>query len=341
MTRTRALMAAVVVAGLFPLGARAQGQLNMLCAPAADWCEAIAAGFQRDTGVRVSMARKSAGEILAQIRAEAANPRTDVWFGGSAETHIAAGEGNLLQPYTSPNMAALHPWAKRVHEMSKERCVGVSSGAIGIAYNRELMPRKSLPIPGSWADLLNPVYRGEVQMPNPNSSGTAFTIIAGLVQLWDEDRAFEYLKQLHANINAYPRSGAAPMQAVARGETAVAISFNMEVASMAQAGFPIEIAYPSEGTSYEVACMSIIRGARNLPQARRFYDWYLTPAAMDIGPTVNQWHVPAHPGAKPDPRIPDLSRIKLIESDFAAFGDSRTRQRILARWDREIGSLPR
>lgn len=321
--------------------AAAQGSISMLCAPAADWCEAIAAGFQRDTGIRVNMTRKSAGEILAQIRAESANPRTDVWFGGSSETHITAAQANLLLPYTSPNMEGLHDWAKRVHAMSGERCVGVSSGAIGISWNRELVARKNLPTPGSWEDLLNPAYRGEIQLPNPNSSGTAYTIIAGLIQLWDEDRAFDYLRRLHPNVNAYTRSGAAPMQAVSRGETALAASFNMETISMQQAGFPIEITYPTEGTSYEVACMSIIRGSRNLALARRFYDWYLTPAAMDIGPKVNQWHVPAHRGATPDPRIPDLSQIKLVDYDFAKFGDAAMRRRVLERWDREIGTLPR
>jgi iron(III) transport system substrate-binding protein len=321
--------------------AAAQGQLNMLCAPAADWCEAIAAGFTRDTGIRVNMTRKSAGEILAQVTAESQNPRTDVWFGGSAETHITAAQRNLLQTYTSPNMAQLHDWAAAAHRASQQNCVGVSSGAIGIAFNRELMQRKNLPIPRTWEDLLNPAYRGEVQLPNPNSSGTAYTIIAGLIQLWDEDRAFDYLKRLNANVNAYTRSGAAPMQAVARGETALAVSFNMEVASMQQAGFPIDIVYPTEGTSYEVACLSIIRGARNLTQARRFVDWYLTAGAMDIGPRVNQWHVPAHRGAATDPRIPDLSRIRLVDYDFAKFGDAEMRRRILARWDREIGSLPR
>ena len=334
---TLGVVAALGIAG----PAAAQGSINMLCAPQADWCEAIAAAFQRDTGIRVNMTRKSSGEILAQLRAEAANPRTDVWFGGSTETHITAAEGNLLQAYTSPNMAALHEWARRSHQQSNGYCVGVSSGAIGIAYNTELVARRNLPVPHSWADLLNPAYRNEIQLPNPNSSGTAYTIIAGLVQLWDEDRAFDYLKRLHANVNAYTRSGAAPMQAVARGETAIAASFNMETTSMAQAGFPIEMTYPSEGTSYEVACMSIVRGARNLAQARRFYDWYLTPAAMDIGPTVNQWHVPAHPGAKADARIPDLATIRLVNYDFAAFGNSAMRRHILERWDREIGSLPR
>lgn len=339
--RLAGLLGACAVMLCLARPAAAQGTLNMLCAPAADWCEAIAAAFQRDTGIRVQMARKSAGEILAQLRAEAQNPRTDVWFGGSAETHIAAAEANLLQAYTSPNMDRLQPWALRAHALSGGRCVGVSSGAIGIVWNRDLMARRGLPIPHSWADLLRAEYKGEVQVPNPNSSGTAYTIIAGLVQLWDEDRAFAYLRQLHGNVNAYPRSGAAPMQAVARGETALAVSFNMEVTSMQQAGFPIELSYPEEGTSYEVACLSIVRGARNLVQAKRFYDWYLTPAAMDIGPTVNQWHVPAHRDATPNARIPDLAAIRLVDYDFAVFGASAMRQHILERWDREIGTLAR
>ena len=87
--------------------------------------------------------------------------------------------------------------------------------------------------------------------------------------------------------------------------------------------------------------MSIVRGARNLAQARRFYDWYLTPAAMDIGPRANQFHAPAHPGAGPDARIPDMNGIRLVNHDAAAFGNPATRRRILERWDREIGALPR
>ena len=111
MKKPLRLLAGLAALALSALPAAAQGSLNMLCAPAADWCEAIAAAFQRDTGIRVAMSRKSSGEILAQIRAEAQNPRTDIWFGSSAETHFSAAEGNLLQAYTSPNMAGLHDWA--------------------------------------------------------------------------------------------------------------------------------------------------------------------------------------------------------------------------------------
>jgi len=334
-----AALALIGTAAVTPV--QAQGQLNMLCAPQADWCEAIAAAFQRDTGIKVSMIRKSTGEILAQVRAEAQNPKTDIWYGGAADLHFVAAEEKLLEPYTSARMKELHPWAQKVHEQSKGHCVGVSTGAIALVYNKEFIAKKNLPVPKTWLDLTKPEYKGEVQLPNPNSSGTAYTIIAGLVQLWGEDQAFDYLKKLHANVNAYTRSGAAPVRAVARGETGLAATFNMEAITEMQAGFPIEIIYPSEGTSYEVACLSIIKGTRNLANAKKFYDWYLTPAAMDIGPKTNQWHVPAHPGATPDPRIPDITKIKLVDYDFAKYGASAVRKRILERWDREVGSLPR
>lgn len=320
--------------------ARAEEQINMLCAPVAQWCEAIAAAFQKDTGIKVNMARKSGGEILAQIKSEAQNPKTDVWFGGSAETHFVAGEQGLLEPYASPNMKDLHPWAVKVHSQSGGHCVGVSSGVIGLVHNTELAKKKGFKAPKTWDDLIDPSLKGEVQMPNPNSSSTAYTIIAGIIQLLGEDAAFDYLKKLHTNINSYTRSGSAPQRAVSQGETGVAITFNFDVPTDIAKGFPIEAHYPANGTSYEVACMSIMKGARNLATAKKFYDWYLTPRAMDISASIGQFHVPAHKGATPNPNIPDLTAIKLVDYDFKKFGSADVRKRILERWQNEIGALP-
>ena len=61
-----------------------------------------------------------------------------------------------------------------------------------------------------------------MQISDPSSSGTAYVVLATLVQLMGEDQAFDYLKKLHLNVNQYTRSGAAPVQAPARGETASA-----------------------------------------------------------------------------------------------------------------------
>jgi ABC-type thiamine transport system substrate-binding protein len=79
--------------------------------------------------------------------------------------------------------------------------------------------------PACWANLLDPRFDDDVQVANPNSSGTSCTMLATMVQLMVEDEAFAYLAQLHNNISQYTQSGSAPIRAAATGETAVGIVF--------------------------------------------------------------------------------------------------------------------
>ena len=323
-------------------GAHAQGSLNLYCSVQIEWCQAIATNFQRDTGIRVNMTQRGSGETLAAIRAEAQNPRGDVWFGGTGDPHLAAGEENLTQAYDSPNRNQLHPWALRQWEQSGQRAIGVYAGAVGFGFNTELLARKGIEAPRCWSDLVHERFRGEIQVANPNSSGTAYVIIATLVQLMGEDQAFDYMRRLHPNVNSYTRSGTAPIKAVARGETGVSLSFVHDAVTERNAGFPVAYATPCEGTGYEIGSMSIIRGSRNLRQARAFYDWALTEPAGRLGfEAGRQLQTPANRAAPLPPGAPNLSEIRLIDYDFARYGRAAERRRLIERWDREVGALPR
>src|SRR5882762_5294222 len=205
--------------------AAAQGQLNIVCSVQAPWCEGVANAFLKETGIKVSFTQKSAGEAMAQIAAEKANPKIDLWYTGTGDPHLQAAEMGLTEEYRSPMLPQLYDWSVRQAEQSKFRTVGVYTGALGIGYNPELLAKKKLPPPKCWADLANPVYKDEVQMANPNASGTAYSTIATLVQVFGEDKAFEVLKAWHKNINNYPRSGVGPVRAVGRGETGIAVTF--------------------------------------------------------------------------------------------------------------------
>jgi iron(III) transport system substrate-binding protein len=236
----------------------------------------------------------------------------------------------------------LHEWAIRQWDQSGRRAIGVYAGAVGFGYNTELLARKNIAAPRCWADLLDPRFRGEIQIANPNSSGTAYVVIATLVQLMGEDQAFDYLRRLHPNINSYARSGTGPIKAVARGETGVSISFVHDAVVERNGGFPVAYATPCEGTGYEIGSMSIIRGSRNVNQARRFYDWALTAPAQRLGfEAGGQLQQPSNREAPLPPNAPDLSQIRLINYDFAKYGRAAERRRLIERWDREVGSLPR
>lgn len=329
----------IVAPLLLALGLPAMAQetdVNIICSAQADWCNLMQTTFAKTNGVKVNMTMKGSGEALAQIVAERANPKTDLWFGGTGDPHLLAAEQNLTLEYKSPSLTQLHVWAQKQAEQAGYKTVGVYSGPLGFGYNTELLAKKKLPIPKTWADLLKPEYKGEIQVSDPRASGTAYTMIATLVQLMGEDKAFEYLANLHKNISTYPRSGVGPIKAVARGEATVSISFVHDAPGEKAQGFPVEAITPADGTGAEIGSMSIVKGARNLVNAKKFYEWALTPGAQQFGAAANQFQLPSNKLAKVDPRVPDFTKIKLIDYDYAKYGKSALRKDLILRWERQV-----
>ena len=323
------------------LSAIAQAQVNIICSVQAEWCNMIGTVYGKTTGTKVNISMKGSGEALAQLIAEKDNPKTDIWFGGTGDPHLQAAEQNLSLEYKSPTYAQLYPWAQAQADQSKYKTVGIYSGPLGFGYNSELIAKKKLAVPKTWNDLLNPSLKGEIQVANPASSGTAYTMVATLVQLMGEDKAFEYMKQLHKNISQYTRSGTGPIKSVARGETTVSISFVHDGPGEKMNGFPVETITPSDGTGAEIGSMSIIKGSRNLEAAKKFYEWALTPAAQEMAAAAKQFQLPSNKNAKNDARIPDFKKIKFINYDYAKYGASAERRRLIAKWEKEVNSLPR
>lgn len=339
--RRNHLAVIAALAGLGTAHAQEAGQVNVICSVQAEWCNMIQTVFAKTTGVKVNMSLKGSGEALAQLIAEKANPKTDVWFGGTGDPHLQAAEQGLSLEYKSPSLTQLHAWAQQQAAQSAYRTVGIYSGPLGFGYNPELLAKKKLQVPKTWSDLLKPEYKGEIQVANPASSGTAYTMVATLVQLMGEDKAFEYMKALHKNISQYTRSGTGPIKAVARGETSVSISFVHDGPGEKMQGFPVETLTPAEGTGAEIGSMSIIKGARNLEAAKKFYEWALSPAAQEMGAAAKQFQLPSHKAAKVDPRVPDFKKIKFINYDYAKYGASAERRRLIAKWEKDVNSLPK
>jgi iron(III) transport system substrate-binding protein len=334
----------VVAAGLGVLGSATQaqeGQVNIICSVQAEWCNLIQTVYAKSTGVKVSMSLKGSGEALAQLIAERANPKTDIWFGGTGDPHLQAAEQGLSLEYKSAALPQLHAWAQQQAQQSGFRTVGIYSGPLGFGYNTELIAKKKLKVPQTWADLLDPQFKGEIQVANPASSGTAYTMVATLVQLMGEDKAFDYMRALHKNIATYTRSGTGPIKAAARGETTLSISFVHDGPGEKMQGFPIETITPKDGTGAEIGSMSIIKGARNLEQAKKFYDWALSPGAQQFGAASRQFQLPSNKQTPVDARVPDFRKIKFINYDYAKYGSSAERRRLIAKWEKEVNALPR
>jgi iron(III) transport system substrate-binding protein len=334
------LLGALATALLPAAHAQDAGSLNLACSAQIEWCTNLAAGFTKVTNTKVNLVTKSTGEVLAQVTAEKSNPKIDVWFGGTGDPHLQAAEQDLTAEYRSPLLPKLHDWALGQAKASNYKTVGVYLGVLSFSYNTEVIAKKKLAVPQCWSDMIKPEYKKEIQMANPHSSGTAYTALATLVQIMGEDGAFEYFKKLHPNISQYTRSGTAPVRNAARGENTIGVSFYSDIAGEAFAGFPVKGQIPCEGTGYEVGSMSIIKGARNLENAKKFYEWALTPAAQATAYESRGFQLTSNKDTVPHPLVPKTSEVKLINYDFPKFGSIAMRKKLLERWDKEVMSLP-
>ena len=138
------------VAALASGQAQAQAQLNIICSVQQEWCTSLATEFQKASGIKVNITQKGSGEAVAQLSAEKANPKLDVWFGGTGDPHLQAAEQGLTEEYKSSELPKLHEWARKQAEQSGYRTVGIYAGALGFGYNTENLTKKKLAAPACW-----------------------------------------------------------------------------------------------------------------------------------------------------------------------------------------------
>ncbi len=326
---------------LFASGAQANEQLTALCSTDQGWCEMAAAEFTKKTGIKVLQVRKATGESMAQLKAESENPKTDIWWGGTGDPFLQAAEEGLLAEYRPQSFNDLQPWAQQQYVLTGNKVGGFYSGAISLGVNTEILKKKNLPAPKCWADLIKPIYKGEIESSNPSSSGGAYTILAGLVALMGEEKAFDYMKAIHKNITSYTRSSNAQAKTVARGEVGIGISFLHGFITEIENGFPVDLIVPCEGTGFEVGGIALIKGGKNPEAAKKYYEFLMSPEGQSIGNKARSYQQPANKKTPSNPKIVQPAQIKLVDYDFKKFGSSSERKRLIGRWETEVNSLPR
>ena len=316
-------------------------QLVLYCSHDTDACELAAQSFERETGIATTVTRKATGEYFAQLRAERDNPKADVWYGGTIDPFLQGAAEGLFATYRSPRVPELAPWARRATEQSGFRVAAIYRIVIAFGTQPALLSKRGIDAPRCWSDLPRPAYRNEIELANPVSSGTGYTILATLVALYGEDGAFEYLKRLSPNVVRYTPSGTAQGPSVARGEVGVGVTFAHEFVTQQLAGFAVDIAIPCEGTGDALGGMAIVANAPHPDEARAFYDWALGRAAMELANRTRNLIIPANAQAALRPEAARFADARTLDVDPARFGDPDVRKRLLARWQREIGDAPR
>lgn len=298
-----------------------------------DKLEVIFQTFKAQYGVDVTCLDMSSGEALERIRAEGENPQGDVLFGTTNLSHVNLAADGLLEPYKGVGWNALPDGATKDPD---GYWTGFYYGVIGFACSPERLEAIGADCPSSWQDLLDPIYKGEIVIASPAASGTSYTVLSGLVQLYGEDGAFEYYQKLNENIAQYTESGSAPGKMAAAGEYAVGIAFTHDIQVQQDKGLDVTINFPSEGTPFEIGGISIIKGAKHPEAAKAWVDYVFSPAFQRYHNDVAH-RIPIISGVKLAEGTVGLEDVVLVDGyDPTAY--AAIRDDLIARWESEIGS---
>ena len=318
--------------------AQAEGKLTVYCSVQNTTCEKMIQVFAQKYNVETQFVRNSTGATLAKIKAEQGNPQADIWYGGTIEPHFQAGDLGLLEPYRSPKQAEIMPQFKTLTDKKGDLTSIGYMLVLGFGVNTEKLKQLGVSeYPKCWNDLLNPKLKGEVQLADPQISGTTYTVIASLIQMWGEEKAFDFLKKLDVNVSQYVKSSLVTSN-LARGESAVSVGFVHSYVTEKENGAPVEVVMPCDGDSYSLGGISILKGARNLDNAKLFMDWALSAEAQEIPwRETKVYQIPTNINAVASPNSVDPKMLtKLIDFDFERFGSSEEGKRLVEKWVAEV-----
>ena len=312
----------------------AQTKLTIYTALENDQLAAFKAEIEKAvSGVQVEWVRDSTGIITARLLAEKANPKADMVLGLAASSLLLFQKEGLLESYKPAGSDALKAGFKDGKE--PYTWTGMDAFLSVVCFNKPEGEKHKAPAPLSWGDLTKPVFKDQVAMPHPASSGTGYLTIAAWIQIMGEQAAWEFMDKLHENIAVYTHSGSAPCVQAAKGERIAGIGFDMRGAREKTNGAPIDIVLPKEGAGWDMEAASIVKGTKNLDAAKRVADWVATKGANEL--YGKYYAIVAHPDIKAAPaNYPETAELAMVRNDFAWMAENR--DRILAEWTKRYES---
>jgi len=278
-----------------------------------------------DLAAKASYIRGSTGPTIARLEAEKANPQADVVWGVFNDYMTGAASKGLLEPYAVREASAIPARFKHPDNMWQ----GVTLLTVAFAVNQKKMAELKLPPPRSWADLIDPKYKGHVVMSNPSTSGTAYLLLASHAARLGEDRMWQYYDALDKNLSQVTKSGGAPGRMAASGETPIGVALAYEVEVAKKQGAPIDVIWPSDGVPWTFEANGLVKGAKNPQNARRFLDWAVAKSAMA---SYAEWRGTGITRSDVPVSGPKITEMKLVDLDFVKAGDPQYKERLVKRW---------
>jgi len=221
--------------------------------------------------IQIGWVRDAGGVIHARLLAERDNPRADVIFGLPVTDILSLDKEGMIERYAPKGYESLKP--KFRDGNSPPIWTGIDMYVNVICFNTVEAQKRNLPRPARWTDLANPVYKGQISMPNPAASNTGYGYVHSWIQMMGEQPAWKFMDALHANVGVYTNSSSTPCKLASTGEYAIGLSTDLTAPLMKTKGAPIDIVIPVDKTAWDIESKAMVKGSKNRDAAKKLLDW--------------------------------------------------------------------
>jgi len=266
--------------------------------------------FQTRTGIEVELISGGTGELLKRVQAEEANPLGDVFFGGGAES--LAAYAKYFEAYETKEAANIG----EAYKDKTNHFTPFSALPMIIMYNKDLV--KPGEEPKGWSDLLDPKWKGKIAFADPAKSGSSFTQIVTFLSAFgrDDEKGWNYVKSFVNNLDGKMLSGSSMVyKGVADKEFTLGVTLEEAALRNLEGGANVGIIYPSEGTSAVPDGLAVIKGAKNMENAKAFVDFAVGKDVQNLLQKEFKRR-PVRTDAAETQGIPASKDIKLVNYDF-------------------------
>jgi iron(III) transport system substrate-binding protein len=226
----------------------------------------------------INLLRLSTGKLGARLLAEAGNPQADVIWGWAVSAMMDPQVLEMLEPYAAAGVDVL-PATFRGEDGKWFAPIGYMGA---FCVNTARLEDKGLPMPSSWQDLEDPAFKGEVLMPDPNSSGTGYLHVNAVLQSMGEEAGWAQLEAVDPNMAQYTSSGSKPCKSARVGEYTVGISLAFTAMQSIEEGYPLAMVFPEGGVGYELEASGLMASSDNKDAAKAFLDWTMSEEAIGL-----------------------------------------------------------
>lgn len=261
--------------------------------------------FGQTYGIDVTVLSMGTGECLERIVNESGNPQADVMYGG---VNYANGMNyaQYFEPYVAKDNDKLPEAYRNLNGCVTRYCL---DGSAALLLNKDVFAQLGLNVDDfkGYNDLLNPALKGHIAMGNPAASSSAWAELTNmLLVMGDEpydDKAWEWVEKFAANLGGVMLSSSSAIyKGVNNGEYAVGVSYEDPCVSLLIDGATnLKLVYPAEGAVWLPAGAAIIKGAKNMDNAKLLMDWLISDEGQkEIAKTTARTVNPDIPNTAPE-----------------------------------------